>query len=1124
MLNKFNSILAILFCLTFVVQDFGQAAVPKTSPLKLNVPIEGSFTTGGTQTFALHLESDQFAVLELEPRGVDVRITVDNAKDGKRQLEFDFEGNIFGKKSFLLESGDKSCDWLVRIISNDEKLAVSGKFSFALVELKTPAARDKLRLAAQTAYLDGAKLYLEDKKESQEKGIALVKNALKLTRQSGDPILEKDILVWMQNSFSLIGDLTESVEYGNAALALLAGQENAYARVRVKNLIGFALVEMGEAQKSVAVLSEILPSAHELGDRWLESNILASLSLGYQRLNDTAKGIEFAEQGRRIAKEIGSQTGQMDCLAMLSRSYTSRSDFGKAIEILNEALKIAAESETSIYMAVLYDDLSGNYIALGHLQKALDSVQKGLAVTRDLGGSKYAEAIELSVIAGIYSQMGQNTRALEYNRQATQLFSEFGDRDAIYNAQSTKGAIYRDLKDFKKAKEVYVEMLKLFEQSDDKLWRSKVYNFLGLTENNLGHPEAAAEYYLKAAQIRNELKMKRLEAASLDAAASVLIVLGQSGKADEITARVLEMSRSVGDRVTESNALYTLARIRRGQKNLSQAKSLIEDSLKIVESLRSEIISRESRTAYFSTVREKYDFYIDLLLEMQSQPENKEFGALAFAASERARARGLHDLLAESSIDVSAGIKPELKERERRVEAKLSALQTQLIRFKSAEKQDATLINDLQKEIKKADDEREIMEAEIRSANPLYANLKYPTTLDLAQTQAMLDDQTLLLEYQTGAEASYLFAVGKNEFQIVKLPNEKTLRGAIEILHKSISTPTRVGLANYLVTGRELYNTLLAPVENLLKTKTKIIVAADGALHYLPFEALLRNNTATSLDKLPYLVRDFEISYTPSASVLANLKSADQAAKPAKSFLAFAAPDYGTKTANENQINTSITRSVFGENQKWNLTDLQFAKAEATRIAKLFPAGQSTVLTGAEATEEQVKATDFLSQYRYLHFAVHGLIDEEQPQFSSLVLSLPKPAEQSKIQNLKSKIEEDGLLQTPEIFNLRLRADLVTLSACETGLGQEMRGEGIVGLTRAFFYAGTPSVLVSLWKVDDASTADLMTLFYEHLQKNNGRDKAAALRESQLKLIAGNRYAHPYYWASFILQGKTNSD
>lgn len=311
-------------------------------------------------------------------------------------------------------------------------------------------------------------------------------------------------------------------------------------------------------------------------------------------------------------------------------------------------------------------------------------------------------------------------------------------------------------------------------------------------------------------------------------------------------------------------------------------------------------------------------------------------------------------------------------------------------------------------------------------------------------------------------------------------------------------------------------------------------------MNYLPFEVLLTADAANAVpDKLPYRVRKFEISYTPSASVLANLGETEKAsAAPQKSFLAFAAPDYDAQAAEQNQRVNEATRAASGKKSLWNLSDLKNARIEVERIARLFPAGQSTIFTGAEVTEERVKSNALLSNYRYLHFAVHGSIDEEQPQFSSLVLSLPKVAAGGDSQSagnfqltnadLKFRTpnpqSEDGLLQTPEIFNLRLRADLVTLSACETGLGQELRGEGLVGLTHAFFYAGASSVMVSLWSVSDASTASLMNEFYEQLRKNGERDKSVAVRQAQLKMIAGKRYAHPFYWAPFILQGKPTTN
>lgn len=1113
----------IVFCFAFVAaicggQTLNGEAAP---PIKLNAPIDGRIAASGIKTFALHLESNQSAVLILEQKNFNAALAIDDAATGKRLLEIDAHAERFGdERALFLNESAAARDVLIRV-SASQNDASAGDFSLSLVELKSIEPTDKLRFAAQEAALDGLKHTAEEKKESKEQGRALLEKALKLARESGDRRSESDVLSFLQSTYNIAGDMNKALEYGNQALALLGGRENSYAYAIVKYNVGYSLVNMGEPKRGADVLSETLAKARSFGDSNLENWIRNNLSYAYLRLGESAKGIAVSEEVYAAAKADDDKLNQAIALKNLSYFYYDLGEFTRAVDLLNTALPIGKESGNTASVSNIYNELGRNATSLGQMQKALDYYRQSLAVKRQSGGSKYNEAINLGNIARTYASMGQNARALEYNRESARIFDELKYKDAAVNALFTTGTIYLALKDFERAQETLTETLKLAEENKFLVIAAQAYQSLGEVEANLNRPAAAIDDFLKAASLRREQKTSRLEAVSLNSAAGVYARLGQFEKAFEFAKSSLDIARAVGDRITESNALYNLARARRGQKDSAAALVFIEDSLKIVETLRANLLSQESRTAYFSIVRDKYDFYISLLIEMQNTAENKDFAARAFAASERARARGLLDLLAESFTDVSGGVSPELKERERQIEAKLSALQTQSIRLKSAPKLDAPRIAALQKEIEKADDDRERLESETRRTNPRYAALKYPATLDLAQTQALLDEKTVLLEYQTGADASYLFAVGKNDFQVARLPDEQTLRRSIEMLRAGVSAPTRVGLSNYLIAGRELYRSLLAPVENLLKSKTKIVVAADGALNYLPFEVLLKNDASGNFNKLPYLVRDFEISYTPSASVLANLKSAGKTAKPEKSFLAFAAPDYAPKTVAQIPV-SQRTNPNENENRALNLTDLQYARTEATRIAALFPAGQSAVFTGSAATEERVKTGDFLSQYRYLHFAVHGLINEQQPQFSSLVLSLPK-SENQIVTSAENPKSEDGLLQTPEIFNLRLNVDLVTLSACETGLGQSLRGEGIVGLTRAFFYAGTPSVLVSLWKVDDASTAELMTAFYEQLRKNGERDKAAALRQAQLKLIDGNRYAHPYYWAPFVLQGRSDS-
>jgi CHAT domain-containing protein len=260
------------------------------------------------------------------------------------------------------------------------------------------------------------------------------------------------------------------------------------------------------------------------------------------------------------------------------------------------------------------------------------------------------------------------------------------------------------------------------------------------------------------------------------------------------------------------------------------------------------------------------------------------------------------------------------------------------------------------------------------------------------------------------------------------------------------------------------------------------------------------------LRRLPYLIRQFAISYAPSASLLAELRNETRQTAP-RSFIGFGDPVY---QARAQDVIVSTLRSATAD--RLNFQPLPYSRSEIDGIAQLFPKDDRELFFGEAATEENVKSPDRLSAYRLIHFSTHGYVNEERPRFSGLVLSLPASAASTRA----GKQSEDGLLAAYEIFNLKLKADLVVLSACETGLGKEIKGEGLMSLTRAFMYAGAPSVMVSLWNVNDETAADLMIRFYRHLQ--SGKTKSEALRQAQLETIRDNGF--PFFWAPFVLIGK----
>jgi CHAT domain-containing protein len=358
--------------------------------------------------------------------------------------------------------------------------------------------------------------------------------------------------------------------------------------------------------------------------------------------------------------------------------------------------------------------------------------------------------------------------------------------------------------------------------------------------------------------------------------------------------------------------------------------------------------------------------------------------------------------------------------------------------------------------------------------------------------------------------------VSHKDYRIVRLPAESVLHERVQALRAAVARPQRLRLANYVVQAEALYRDLIAPVGAWLAGKSALVIVPDGILHYLPFEVLLppdrRRAAALDVAQLPYLVREYTISYAPSASVLAGLPAErDRGETPSRALLAVADPIYAAPEAKDLGLLALSLRRALGESSAGRLPRLAESRREVERIAALYAKPETRLLLGEEAREERLKGSKELRHYRILHFAVHTVLNEARPRYSGLVLSAPAAAS-----------EEDGLLQVDEIFNLKLQADLVVLSACESGLGKTVHGEGIVGLARAFFYAGTSALVVSLWKVADHSTAELMARFYRYLQDPR-RDKAAALRAAQLDLIRAGRFAHPYYWAPFVLLGRPSA-
>jgi len=523
-------------------------------------------------------------------------------------------------------------------------------------------------------------------------------------------------------------------------------------------------------------------------------------------------------------------------------------------------------------------------------------------------------------------------------------------------------------------------------------------------------------------------------------------------------------------------------------------------------------------------VQQYREFYIDLLMRLQKDRPSEQLERAAFNASETGRARSLLQLLAEAGTNIHHGIDPLLERKQalaETIDAKAQQ-QTGLLGGKHTDEE----AESVRRELSALMVELEQLESRIRESSPQFAALVEPMPLGLEEIQQkILDRDTLLLEYSLGEERSFAWAVTPDSIKIFELPKRAVIEPAARRVYESITARTvnvagetlaqrrqRLQLADaeYASASATLSRMILGPAAPELKDK-RLLIVGDGILQYIPF-AGLPDPAATDTRAL---VVDHEIVLAPSASVVGLLRQENANRKPASKMVAVLADPVfsnndprvaATQLAHADAVDQSAVRA--SEPGVDGLRRLRFSRQEADAIARL--AGSDSKLEAVDFAANRKLATSAeLGQYRVVHFATHGIINNSHAELSGIVLSLVDE---------KGK-PQDGYLRLYDLYNLKLSADLVVLSACQTALGKEIRGEGLVGLTRGFMYAGAPRVIASLWQIDDRASAEFMKRFYEAMLGQKLRP-AAALRAAQVSMSKDPRWHEPHYWAAFTIQGE----
>jgi len=928
--------------------------------------------------------------------------------------------------------------------------------------------------------------------------------AIKMHEQLGDRGAVATDTTYIAITYERHGDYEKAMTLSEKALAVHNELQNRELISRTLENIANIHYRRSEYDQSIDYFLQALSIAREIGDKDLTQIILTNLSPVYWVNRDFGKAMETSEEAEKIAEELGDEESVAIILANRAIIYGDRGDFVRELEVKERGLKLFQKTGSQQHEANCYQNLGGTYIAMGNYGKAQDAFQRSLDLAEKIG-DKPLVGVVLTNMAELHLEMGSYDIALDDVQRSLKVIRDVGEQREIGAGLEILGMIYTAKGNYSAALKTFREVLSLGEEIKDQSRIASSQYLIGVLYSKLGDYDQALANYSKALSLWESSGIKPQMGKCYMMIGSAHYSKKEVTQANDAITKSIELLQETGSQDLLWRAIYNKSLIERDAGNIAQAIPSMKQAVDVLDQVRAQVFLPEQKWMFLEDRLDVYEDLIRLLVNSQNIAE-------AFDYAQRSKARAFLDLLSEAHIDPQQNLSNENYEEKKRLQAEMMNLNQNIKDQYENEKLDQPAIRKLEKERGRLDDQYRSLLLKIRQQNPRYAGLQYPEPINLADAQKLIDKDTVLMEYFVGKKSSFCFVITSDGSKAFSVPAEKQLNENIRLITDAIQKPDPVlettsgTYGQYATTARSLYKKLLAPAGAALQAKRRIIIAPDGMLGYLPFESLLTADgdfKQIDFSKLSYLGSNYEIQYVPSISVLAAIEQYRQPADEnnRKQLIAFADPLSQPEVSKNNS--PELDRTV----RDWSssIKELPYSRTEVEEISKLYPKGSTTLLIGKDATEVNAKKMD-LQDYRIVHFASHGLIDEEHPQFSSLILN--------------SGGDEDGYLTMREVFDLKLNADLVVLSACKSGLGQRIRGEGVTGLSRSFFGAGAASVVVSLWNVYDRSTSDFMTSFYREMETGK-LNKAAALKAARRKMILSQKYSHPYYWSPFILIGRS---
>ena len=868
-----------------------------------------------------------------------------------------------------------------------------------------------------------------------------------------------------------------------------------------------ANANLGQLPQAYERYSQCLEAARKLTDaktiyyceKSLEILDLFNKAKNFRQNGQDELAIQTFNEAISLSDLIKNDILKMKCLRRQSASYLSLNMLDKFLKTNIEANDIAQKLKNSYEIMLTFVNIGHYHFLNNNLTLAIEYFGRGISYINDQVPS-VAVSDTYYNLGVVYSEIGNHERAVEYFSNALNLIS--GDQSNPYYSATLnnlgfsyvkKGLITGSREDYDRAFDYFSQALSAAEKTGNKNYEVAVLNNLGSLKAHLEENLDALYYLNKARTLAEELKLNSYLVSIYTNIGIIYARLGDYQNSTVYYDKAINLAIAENENRTLWESYLEKANLLRKQNKEKEAKFYYLNSINIIESLRSQLLTEEDKASFLGTDKrlDAYHNLTDLLINSKDKSSRQSLLAQAFNLMERAKARAFLESIEASKISQQIPVDIRLANKEKELMSDLSKIYTRLIAPEVKEEER----NNLLSQVKLLEEELENIRRQIRSKNPAFANLTYPEIISYDEAKReFVDRQTTVFAFLVGKENSYAFCLSHKGLKVYPIPNQKELREKVIRHRRAISDTDNQDFS----TGQELYRLLLEP--GLDKGVKKLWIVPDDILNTLPFETLMVSDQTGD-----WLIKHYNLTYAPSLSSLkglAHYQNRKNRHKPSHNLLAVGDPYYGEL---EEKYTELSSKQIFQD--LYSLSDMKFyrlrySNEEVRRISSEIP--KSTILTREKASEDLVKRAN-LSDYKVIHFAAHGLIDDQKPSRSAIVLTLDNdPA-------------EDGFLQMREILNLKLNADLVVLSSCQTGLGQFIRGEGIEGLSRAFFYAGASSVLMSLWNINDQVSSQFMERFYLHLKSSE--TLAEALRAVKLEMINSSVVSHPYYWAPFVLNG-----